>query len=147
MEFPSWIFINGGARAPQSGVKFGGTRKRPGKILQGDAKSSLCNRRLPFGVPTIVTPNRCPHLPLKIFRGKKQVPCAPKGLSNYLRQIYAVLTFSDKDWMPRTKFGVSVVDLHKRGRYGPPKLGQIFGKMKTAVKHARGLPKILSPGL
>jgi len=74
-------------------------------------------------------------------------PCAPKGLSNYVRQIYAVLTFSDKDWMPHANLGSSVVDLHKRGPNGPPKLGQILGKLKTAVKNARGLPKILSPGL
>jgi len=97
-------------------------------------------------VPTIVTPNRSPNLPLKIFRVKFYVPRAPKGLSNYLRQIYAVLTFSDKEWMPRTNFGVCGVFPGKRGRYGPPKLGKIWGEMKTAAKNARGSPKILSPG-
>lgn len=55
-------------------------------------------------------------------------PRAPKGFSNYLRQIYAVLTFSDKDWMPRANFGVSVVDRRKWGRYGPQSWGKFWGK-------------------
>ena len=74
-------------------------------------------------------------------------PHAPWGHANYVRQIYTFLTFSNEDWMPRTKFGVSVLNYYKRGRYGPPKLGKILGKMKTVVKNARRLPKILSPGL
>jgi len=74
-------------------------------------------------------------------------PCAPKGFSNYLRQIYVVLTFSDKYWMPRTNFGVCNVFPGKWGRYGPPKLGKIWGKMKKAEKNTRALPKILSLGL
>jgi len=73
-------------------------------------------------------------------------PCAPWGHANYLRQIYAFLTFSDKDWMPRANFGVCNVFPGKWGRDGPPKLGKIWGKMKKAEKNTRGLPKILSPG-
>jgi len=74
-------------------------------------------------------------------------PCAPKGFSNYLRQIYAILTFSHKDWMPQANFGVCNVYGFKWGRHGSPKLGKILGKMKKAVKNARSLPKILSPRL
>ena len=74
-------------------------------------------------------------------------PYAPWGYANYVRQIYAVLTFSNAEWMPRAKFGVSVLNYHKRGSHGPLKLGKILGKMKTAVKNACSLPKILSPGL
>ena len=73
-------------------------------------------------------------------------PCAPKGFSNYLRQIYAILTFSHKDWMPQANFGVSNANGFKWERYGPPKLGKILGKMKKAEKNTTGLPKILSPG-
>jgi len=74
-------------------------------------------------------------------------PCAPWGYANCIRQIYAILTFSDEDWMPRANFGVCNAYGSKWGRYGPPKLGKILGKMKTAVKNARSLPKILSPRL
>jgi len=68
-------------------------------------------------------------------------PCAPKGFSNYLRQIYAFLTFSYKDWMPRTNFGVCNVFPGKWGRYGPLKLGKIWGKMKKAEKKYKGVTR------
>jgi len=40
LEFPSWISINGGARAPQSWVKFRGKWKRPQKY-KGITENSL----------------------------------------------------------------------------------------------------------
>ena len=114
------MVINGGATAPKVGQNLGehiNGRKKCERMMQNRLSGIV---GYPWGCLQLSPQTVPPTCPEKFLGGNNTSPCAPRGFSNYIRQIYAVLTFSNEDWLPRTKFGVCYHHRNKRGRYAPP---------------------------
>jgi len=113
------MVINGGATAPKVGQNLGehiNGRKKCERMMQNRLSGIV---GYPWGCLQLSPQTVPPTCPEKFLGGNNTSPCAPRGFSNYIRQIYAVLTFSDKDWTALANFGVCILYVINGGAAAP----------------------------
>jgi len=92
-------------------------------------KFSRRGRRRPFGARTISCQSRSPILAQKNFWGKLKLKLLPRAVLEIPSSDFHFLTYFGSEWTPWANCGVFVLDLHKRGRYGPQSWGPVtFGE-------------------